>query len=83
MPECDYWQCMVAQIAQAWRRAEAEPAPGSPRFGRASPPSAQGRASCGSEIKDAIADWEQNNDPSPGIRLDGVRLVGAGSELLA
>ena len=27
-----YWQCMVAQIAQAWRRAEAEPAPGSPRF---------------------------------------------------
>ena len=36
-------QCLVkmplAQIAQAWRRAEAEPAPGSPRFGRASPPS--------------------------------------------
>ena len=36
MPVCDYfWQCLVAQIAQAWRRAEAEPAaPGShPRFG--------------------------------------------------
>ena len=29
----------LAQIAQTWRRAEAGPAPCSPRFGRASPPS--------------------------------------------
>ena len=64
MPVCDYWQCMVAQIAQAWRRAEAEPAPGSPRFGRASPPSAQGRASCGSEIKDAIGSKKMTPAPA-------------------
>ena len=38
----------LTQIAQTWRRAEqAEPAPGSPRFGRASPPTPQGRGSCG------------------------------------
>ena len=82
---CDYWQCMVAQIAQAWTRAEAEPAPGShPRFGRALL-LRQHRGAAAAAVKrmnrvlrcfyrdnstrrargenDAIADWEQENDP--------------------
>ena len=86
MPVCDYfWQCLVAQIAQAWRRAEAEPAPGShPRFGRALL-LRQHRGAAAAAVKrmnrvlgcfyrdnstrrargenDAIADWEQENDP--------------------